>query len=239
MNGQVAVITGATGGIGYSVAFALAQRGVSLYLLGRDREKLDSLDRRLSGMNSSATTYRCELSSVDEIRDIAQTIISDASNIDILIHAAGSIVLQNFEDMTEEDLDSQYFLNVRAPFLLTKLLLPSIRARKGQIVFVNSSASQQKTKKTLIAYTASKYALLAVADGLRDEVNADGVRVLTVFPGRTATEMQKRVYEFEKRDYAAELLMQPDDVANTIVSALTMPRSAEITDISIRPFHKN
>jgi NADP-dependent 3-hydroxy acid dehydrogenase YdfG len=84
----------------------------------------------------------------------------------------------------------------------------------------------------------TKHALKALADGLRHEVNAEGVRVLSVYMGRTATPMQREVHVSEGVDYRPLELLQPDDVAEAILSALTLPRTAEVTDIYVRPMRK-
>ena len=90
----------------------------------------------------------------------------------------------------------------------------------------------------LVSYSASKQALTALAEGLREEVNRYGVRVISLYPGRTATPLQERIYAAESRRFERERLMQPDDVTATVLLALTLPRSAEITDVSIRPLRK-
>ena len=88
-------------------------------------------------------------------------------------------------------------------------------------------------------YAATKHALKAVADSLRDEVNSDGVRVLSIFAGRTATPMQETIYRLENKAYDAQLLLQPEDIASVVIHALTLPRTAEATDIHIRPLVKS
>jgi CDP-diacylglycerol--serine O-phosphatidyltransferase len=159
--------------------------------------------------------------------------------VDILVHSAGSILLKPFEATTDDEFDAQLRINARSPFILTRALLPCLRNRQGQVVFINSSASQQKARSHQSAYAASKFALTAIADSLRDEVNDAGVRVLSVFPGRTATPMQESVFEFEQREYCGERLLQPEDVAESVVSALSLPRTAEVTDLHLRPFRRH
>ena len=112
-----------------------------------------------------------------------------------------------------------------------------LKARRGQIVFVNSS-SGIIAKPNSASYDATKHALKAIADSLRGEVNAHGVRVLSVYLGRTASEMQERIHRTEVKPYRPELLLQPEDVASVIMSALGLPRTAEVTDIHIRPMNK-
>jgi len=133
-----------------------------------------------------------------------------------------------------------YRLNLRAPYLLTQRLLPLLRRARGQVVFVNSSAGLHAAAGTS-QYAATKHALKALADSLRCEVNDDGIRVLSVYPGRTASPMQELLHNQHRADarpYVAADLLQPDDVAAVVVQALRLPRTAEVTDLHVRPFVK-
>jgi NADP-dependent 3-hydroxy acid dehydrogenase YdfG len=158
--------------------------------------------------------------------------------VDILVHCAGAISLGGVEKAPVEDLDRQYRVNVRGPFHLTQALLPWILSCQGQIVFVNSLAGLLRPREDMAQYAATKYALRAIADSLREEVNSKGVRVTSVYPGRTSSAMQAGVHEREGRAYQPERLMQPDDVATVVMTALSLPRTAEMTDVSIRPMNK-
>jgi NADP-dependent 3-hydroxy acid dehydrogenase YdfG len=106
-------------------------------------------------------------------------------------------------------------------------------------VVADISALIKRSKPSFSQYDASKHALRALADSLRAEVNESGVRVLSIFLGRTASEMQEQLHDEERRNYRPELLLQPQDVASAIVSALMLPRTAEITDIHVRPMIKS
>jgi NADP-dependent 3-hydroxy acid dehydrogenase YdfG len=112
-----------------------------------------------------------------------------------------------------------------------------LKARRGQVVFVNSS-SGIVAKPMSSQYDLTKHALKAIADSLRGEVNPCGVRVLSIYLGRTASEMQERIHHMEGQPYRPELLLQPTDVASVILNALSLPRTAEVTDIHIRPMLK-
>jgi short-subunit dehydrogenase len=138
---------------------------------------------------------------------------------------------------TADQLDRHYRTNLRAPYVLTQGLLPTLISRQGQVLFVNSSAGLA-ARANAGQYAASKHALKAVADSLREEVNPAGVRVLSLFLGRTASPMQAAVHAMEGRPYQPESLMQPEDVAALAVHALTLPRSIEVTEISMRPLLK-
>jgi len=121
---------------------------------------------------------------------------------------------------------------------LTQLLLADLTASRGQIVFVNSSQGL-KAAPGVGQFAATQHALKAVADSLRQEVNQEGVRVLTVFPGRTATPRTADICRLEGIPYQPELLLQPEDIATMISAALMLPRTGEVTNISLRPLHKS
>jgi NADP-dependent 3-hydroxy acid dehydrogenase YdfG len=139
-------------------------------------------------------------------------------------------------------LDHMYRLNLRTPYLLTRRLMPLLQRARGQVVFVNSSAGLHASAGAS-QYAATKHALKALADSLRCEVNDDGIRVLSVYPGRTASPMQERLHHQhsvcgQRAPYVAADLLQPDDVAAVVVQALSLPRTAEVTDLHVRPFVK-
>jgi len=131
-----------------------------------------------------------------------------------------------------------YRSNLRAHYALTQALLPMLRKRPGQIVFINSSAGL-RSPANVGQFSATQHALRAVADSLRDEVNSDGIRVLSVYPGRTATPRMAALFEKEGRPYRGEFLMQPEDIAAMVIHTLCLPRTAEVTDISMRPLMKS
>lgn len=231
--GQVALVTGSSSGIGRAIALELASRGINLCLLGRNAQALRET-AAAARLSPKVRTYPLDITNDNNVADLATRLEDEWDGIDILIHSAGIIHLGTVEEAGIEILDRQYRVNVRAPFLLTQILLPCIRRRAGQIAFINSSAGLSGHANTS-QYAATKHALKAIADSLREEVNAAGIRVLSVFPGRTATPMQAAIFQEESRPYEAEKLLQPEDVAIAVADALSLPETAETTEISIRP----
>ncbi len=171
------------------------------------------------------------------MRRLAAEIVATESSVDLLIHCAGALEIGAVVDFSLAQLDMMYQVNVRAPFLLTQLLLPLLTQSTGQIVFINSSAAVAPNM-ALAGYSSTKAAIKSVADCLRMEVNPSGVRVMSVFPGKTASAMQKRAHELAGKPYDAASLMQPEDVAQMVLSALALPKTAEMTDLHIRPMKK-
>ena len=181
--------------------------------------------------------HQADLTMDENIQDLVKRLQDEIGKVDILVHSAGVISLGQVETTSVKDFDWQYSVNVRAPYILTQALLPMIRSCRGQIVFINSTAGRIAASG-VSQYAATKHALKALADSLREEVNADGLRVLSVFVGRTATPMQAAVHEMERRSYDPKRLLQPEDVAAVVINALSLSRSAEVTDIHIRPLAK-
>ena len=234
---QVAVITGAGSGIGRALALQLAAQQAKLCLMGRNLYKLEEVAQIAQKTSPQVSTYQLDISEDEDIKTLKELTEKDFGDIDLLVHSAGIISFGELSNTSVVELDRQYRTNVRAPYLLTQTFLPSLISQQGQIVFINSSAIYS-VKAGGGQYAASKQALKAIADSLRAEVNSLGVRVVSVYPGRTASPMQEEIYKTEGREYNPERLLQPEDVASTIISALSLPRTAEVTDINIRPFLK-
>jgi short-subunit dehydrogenase len=228
--GQKAVVTGASGAIGGAVATLLAAEGVDLLLSGRDRDRLDAEAARLRGAGVRAAGFAADLVDDAAVAALAET----AGEVDLLIHSLGLFAAGRIADTPVAELDRQLAVNLHSPYALTRALLPTLLRRQGQVVFVNSSVVFN-VRATVGAYAASKAALRALADVLRDEVNPQGVRVLSVYPGRTASAMQVEVCRAAGIAYEPAKLLQPEDVAASIVAALKLPRTAEVTDLTVRP----
>lgn len=235
---KIAVITGASSGIGRAIALALAAKGVKMCLLGRSIEALEEVAAIARETSPQVMCCQVDLTIDLDIQKASDCISGEFASVDFLIHSAGAIFLGSLESTPVEVFDKQYQINVRAPYALTRSLLPLLRSSQGQIVFINSSAGLNASPN-LGPYSATKSALKAIADSFRQEINAEGLRVLSVYPGRTASPMQAAIFKLEGKDYRPELLMQPHDVATVVLNALMLPRSAEVTEINVRPLIKS
>jgi NADP-dependent 3-hydroxy acid dehydrogenase YdfG len=235
---QIAVITGGGTGVGAALAVALAEAGADVYLIGRRLNKLELVAAKAREYGVNAAVQSADISTNAGQLEAVQQVRAYTGHLDILVLSAATFAAAPIEDADLSDFDKLYQLNVRAPYALTQAFSPMLKARRGQVVFINSS-SGIAAKPMTGQYDSSKHALKAIADTFRAEVNAHGVRVLSIYLGRTASEMQERIFQMERRPYRAELLLQPEDVASVIVKALCLPRTAEVTDISMRPMIKS
>ena len=216
----------------------MAYNGISfLGFVGRNWNALEEVAQSAGTEKNQIFCYVKDLGKDEDINDLVKQVIKDMGRVDILIHSAGIISTGFLETTPVSELDRQYQINARAPYLITQALLPMLKQSKGQIVFINSSAGLN-ARGYFGQYAASKYALSAISDSLRDEINPYGIRVLSVYPGQTATPMQEGIYETSDKTYRPHRLVQPEDVAEIIIAALRLPRTAEVTDIIIRPMNK-
>lgn len=235
---QVAIVTGATSGIGRAIALALAARGASVGLVGRNQERLDSVAEHARATAARVLPLRADLTIDADIERLAGIVHAEFEHVDLLVHSAGVHGRGKLEDASIADLDALYRSNVRAPYRVTQCLLPMLKAVGGQIVFINSSVGLNAPGEAG-QFAATQHAVKAIADSLRQEVNEAGVRVLSVFLGRTATPRQERIYGGHGWGYDPSVLLQPEDVASLVLNAVSLPKTAEVTQINIRPAIKS
>jgi NAD(P)-dependent dehydrogenase (short-subunit alcohol dehydrogenase family) len=217
------VVTGATSGIGAATARLLADRGEELVLVVRDREKA-------AAAFPGSVILETDLQDLELIHDLG---VPD--RIDGVVHAAGVVDVALLDDTEPESLVRTIEVNLTAPVLLTQVLLEPVRRARGTHVFVNSG-SGLRANAQWASYNASKFGLRGFADALRLEEAEHGVRVSTIYPGRTATPMQERVHEQEgAAAYDADDWIRPETVATEIVRVLDLGPDATIPDLVIRP----
>jgi short-subunit dehydrogenase len=238
LENKVAVVTGATGGIGNAIASSLAKKRVKLCLVSRKIKKLKDLQKKLSQYSSNVAIFKADFTNEEDVKSISSFVEEEFGKADILIHTAGVLSMEAIENATFDSLNLHFKVNYFAPYLITQSLLPTLKANHGQIVFINSSAIQRAIPD-LAQYSSSKFALKGLADTLREEVNPYGVRVLSIYPGQTATSMQKKIYKEKGNIYKPERLLQPEEIADVVIHALMLSSTAEITEIFIRPMLKN
>lgn len=226
--GQTALVTGAGSGIGRAIALALAAEGLRVRLVGRNRDRLESV---ASEAGAGARVAVVDITKPPALAGLARAALP---TLDVLVHSAGAYLRGSIDELDAEawaDLDA---INLHAPVLLTQACLPALRAARGQVVFVNSQAGLNAGASTL-AYSTGKHALRGAADALRQQLGPEGMRVLSVFPGRTDTPMQQAILKQEGRTAQPGTLIPAGDVAAMVVAALRLPRGSEVTEIMMRP----
>ncbi len=220
LEGRLAVVTGATGLLGATVAAELVRRGARVCLIGRSLADLRSTARSCGG---ATAVLRCDLANAEDVGDAADFVERIGAPVDLLVHAAGVRSSATVLDGDVESLDEHYLLNVRGPYLLTQRLLPSLSAASGQVVFFASTSRPDllvDLRGGDAHHAISTAALVAFADQLRVEVTPSGVRVLTV-------DAEVELPSGEDGDTVLESL------AAQVIDALATPR-LDVTAFSVR-----
>ncbi|MBW0013519.1 SDR family oxidoreductase [Mycobacterium sp.] len=217
-----ALITGAGGGIGSAVATALSATH-SLLLAGRPSDRLDAVAERLG-----ATTFPLDLTNTGDIEAACEVV----DELDVLVHNAGVFIPGHVAESDVDQWRATFAVNVFGAVALTLALLPALRGAGGHVVFINSGAGRN-VSPGMASYSASKFALRAFADSLR--ADEPGLRVTTIYPGRTDSRMQRELVAFEGGEYDAANFLRPETVAATVANALATPPDGHVHEIVLRP----
>ena len=243
----VAVVTGGSSGIGAEIVLDLA-RDHTVVAVGRDMERLQKVVEQASGPapETAATAHAAappsaggsvipvfaDLSDAETAAEILAEEIAPLGRVDVLVHCAATAQRLTVEDATPDDWRASFATNVIAPAEISKTLLPWVRAVKGTVIFIGSGASRTSVPFHTV-YSASKHALQAVADGLRQQVAEDGVRVSTVAPGPTHTPMAQETTDYPVQP--AEVRLDPSTVAKTVRHVVEAPEDALVSEVWVRP----
>jgi NADP-dependent 3-hydroxy acid dehydrogenase YdfG len=219
---RTALITGASRGIGAAIAAALAPTH-TLLLAGRPSPALQAVAERLG-----ATTLPLDLTDTDAIPAATAAI----GELDVLVHNAGVFFPGPVADSTVDHWRATLEVNVVGAVAITLALLPALRRAGGQVVFINSGTGR-KASATMASYSASKFALRAFADSLRE--SEPTLRVTTVYPGRVDTDMQRALVSFEGGDYDPDRFLRPETVADVVAGVVATPADGHVHEVVIRP----
>lgn len=218
------LITGVSRGIGRTLSERLLVAGHRVYGLVRPGSGAER--------GGLAGVLEADLSQPSSLAAAVGPWLAGLDSLDGVVHCAGIVRPGTLPESAPDDFAAQFSVNVIAVAELTRLLLPALRAAAGTVVLVNSG-SGLNARTPMTSYGASKFALRAYADGLRQE--EPGVRVCTIYPGRTATSMQRAVRAAESGEYRESDYLQPSTVAGAIELMLSLPADGVITDLTLRP----
>jgi NADP-dependent 3-hydroxy acid dehydrogenase YdfG len=220
------LITGASGGIGSSVARAAAEYGYRVMVAGRDADRLGELCTTSPRMSPVLIDLRRPTGLPEPLADLGR--------LDAIVHCAGIADVSSVEDTPYRRWLETLTVNVAAAAEITRMLLPALRTAMGHVVFVNATPGLHAVPRWS-AYTASKAALRELADSLRQEEARHGVRVTTIYPGGTATDLLQKVRAQFGRPFDAANCIQPATLASVILTILDMREDAYLPEVSILP----
>ena len=227
-----ALVTGATEGIGRATAFAFGRAGYRVAVCARTASKVDALVEALRRDGITAAGAPADVGNAAQVTAAVERLAGEVGEIEVLVNNAGVLIARPIGELTLEDWDATMSTNMRGLFLMTRAVLPAMRARKrGTIVNVASLAGRNGFAGGT-AYAASKHGVLGFSRSLMLEVRKDGVRVVAVCPGSVATAM---LQDQPMLPNNPDRILRPEDVAETILHAVRLPERAMVSEVDVRP----
>lgn len=229
VRGKVAIVTGASGGIGKDIVSKLAQEGIKLVLAGRRVETLEALAKEFSGQ-TDIVAFACNVTKQQDLENLVNQTIKKFGRIDILVNAAGVSSQYPFWQQPLEDIEKVMFTNYYSYVMLSRLVVNIMKDNGGgHIVNITSgSVLVSPPPRNFIVYTSLKVALRAFAKGLFWEMRDFGIKVTSIFPGVTRTPLTGKL-----QDIADDRLMEPAAVADTVIFALKQPSNVCPIELSV------
>ncbi len=228
LEGNVALVTGGSMGIGLAIGRRLAEEGASVVLAARTPPRLEKAAAELQKEGLQASAIAADVSREEDIDRLIATAVKRHGHIDILVNNAGMGVIKPVTELTPREFDTMWETNLRGAFLATRAALPHmIKAGHGELVYINSLAGKNSFKGGA-GYSATKWGLRAFASSLMLEVREHNIRVTTVFPGSVDT-------SFSASGKKGAHITQPRDVADAVIFAITAPARSMFSEIDLRP----
>ena len=244
LEGTVALVTGASSGIGEATAAVLAEEGATVALVARRRDRLEALAERIGGAGK-ALVIEADITDPGQAERAVATAVAELGRLDTLVNNAGVMLLGPIVDAPIEEWQRMVNLNVLGLLYCTHAALPHLLAAAeseprsvADVVNVSSVAGRVARLNSGV-YNATKHGVGAFSESLRQEVTTRHVRVTLIEPGATATELafhnRPEILEGMAQQFAGTEIMQAEDIAESIRYAVTQPRRVAVNEILIRP----
>jgi len=238
---KVVVITGASSGLGEATARLLAEKGARVVLAARRLERLEKLVADITQAGGQAIAVKTDVSQRAEVNNMVKAAQNQFGTVDVLFANAGIMPQAPLYKVKVDEWDNMIDVNIKGVLYSIAAVLPIMRERKaGHIINMSSVAGLKVASGRGTVYSATKFAVKAISEGLREEVAEDGIRVTCLYPGAIQTELVNSINDEESRAavqtfYDSYGNISADAIARAVVYALEQPAEVAINDISIRP----
>ncbi|MES2827409.1 MAG: SDR family oxidoreductase [Bacteroidota bacterium] len=224
-----AVITGATKGIGRAIAVKLAEQGYNLAICARNEAELTSFKTELDYTGAKVFTYAADFSKKEKVEDFCRFAAGETGTIDVLVNNTGTFLTGSILDEADDQFESQLNLNLKAAYYCTKFFGKMMREQRYGHVFNICSIASKQIAENAGSYSVTKAALLSLNNVFREELSKYNVKVTAVLPGSTLTA------SWEGTSISPERFVQPEDIANSISSILSLSAGANVDELTITP----
>ena len=240
LDGKVAVVTGASSGIGEATAEALAAQGASVVVAARREDRLVGLVERIRGGGGRVLAAVCDITDEGQAHGLIRKAEEEFGSVDILVNNAGVMLLSKVGKGLSDEWRQMFDVNVMGLLYATDAAIEAMkRQHGGHLVNISSVAGRKVTRDSSGIYAGTKFAVGAISEGLRQELLEDNIRVTVVEPGAVETELATHITDEDARESLGGLLnleiLQAEDIANAIVYAVTQPERVSVNEILLRP----
>ncbi len=236
ITGKVVLITGASSGIGEATAKLLAQRGAKIVLGARRTDRLSALAESIEKEGGAVRIRKLDVTSREDTQDFADFAVAEFGQVDVIINNAGVMPLSPLASLKVDEWNRMIDVNIRGVLHGIAAVLPGMEARgSGQIINI-ASIGAHAVSPTAAVYCATKYAVRAISDGLRQET--DKIRVTVVSPGVVESELADSISDEKGRNEMKEfrrISIKPDAIARAIAYAIEQPSEVDVSELIVRP----
>src|SRR3989338_3970232 len=233
LKNKIALITGASSGIGKETAKLFAKEGALVILTARHIDKLREVQKGIENSNGKADSFSMDINNRKQTKKTIENIKKKYKKIDILVNNAGIARWGSIEDVTYEDFDEQVMFNLTGCFNTIKEIVPyMLKEKSGNIVNIITS-TVKNTKSGRVAYAASKYGQAGLSNAVHEDLKSKGISVVAVYPGKTDTPIHD--YYMPKDDPQRKKMLKSEQVAEVVLKAALIPAEKDVKEVEINP----
>ena len=239
IEGKVIVITGASSGLGEATARLLSAQGATVVLGARRAERIEALAAELTAKGRKALAVTTDVTDVDQVRRLVDTAVQTYGRIDVMLNNAGLMPHSPLERLKTDDWDRMIDVNIKGVLYGIAAALPHMKTQKSGHFINVSSVAGHKVNPGSAVYAATKYAVRALSEGLRQEVKPYNIRTTIISPGAIATELPNSITEKDVskgiHDFYEQYAIPADSFARVVVFAMSQPDDVDINEVLFRP----
>ena len=236
--GKIVVITGASSGLGEATARHLSEQGAVVVLGARRIDRINALAKELAGSEGKATAMQTDVTQCEQVKNLVDVAVEKYGRIDVMINNAGLMPHSPLDRLKIDDWDRMIDVNIKGVLYGIAAALPYMQQQKSGHIINVSSVAGHKVRPASAVYAATKHAVLALSEGLRQEVKPYKIRTTVISPGAIATELPNSVTEPDIADNVRkiyEIAIPADSFARAVAFAMSQPDDIDVNEILFRP----